>query len=89
MNGLAHMVMRGRPAQLVARNAELLGLHQERCIVRLRDEACVGVYDAAREVLVVFDAAALVALAETEASEEMAHDIGDVASVAIDPPSRL
>jgi hypothetical protein len=89
MNGLASMVMRGRPAQALAMNAELLGMHQNRRIVRLREEVSVGVYDPAREQLVVFDGASLVALAIAEGGEEMAHVECHCGTRVIDPPSRL
>jgi hypothetical protein len=89
MSGLASMILRGRAALALAANAELLGMQQDRRIVRLRGEASVGVYDATREELVVFDGAALVALALAETDEDTPWIESRSGVRVTNPPSRL
>lgn len=63
---LAQRIIRGEPASLVAMQAELLGFSGNNRIVHLRDTASIGVFDLERDALVVFDGAALAALAKLE-----------------------
>lgn len=96
MSGLASRIFRGRAAAALATHAEQLGTHQGRLIVRLRGEATVGVFDQLRDELVLFDAAALVALASAESLAADTDEVVDVVPLGrcagfrvIDPPSRL
>lgn len=96
MSGLASRILRGRIAATLATNAEPFGSHQGRLIVRLRQEATVGVFDQLRDELVLFDAAALVALASAETLAADTDEVVDVVPLGrcagfriIDPPSRL
>lgn len=99
MSGLAHRILRGRVAATLATYCEPMGMHQGRMIVRMRaGEGVVGVFDQLRDELVIFDAAALVALADAEtlAVEDEVDAADDVIPLGkcagmriIDPPSRL
>jgi hypothetical protein len=65
---LAHRIIRGDAATLVAMQAELLGFSGGSRIVRLRESTSIAVLDFEREALVVFDGAALASLAKLELS---------------------
>jgi hypothetical protein len=67
---LAQRIIRGETATLVAMQAELLGFSGNNRIVHLRDSTSIGVLDLKRETLVVFDGAALAALAKLELGNE-------------------
>lgn len=72
---LAQRIIRGETASLLAMQAELLGFSGNHRIVHLRDTASIGVFDLERDALVVFDGAALAALAKLElvsTSDELA-----------------
>lgn len=60
---LSSMTLYGKPADLLAFTAPLIAIHQGRNIVMLRAERGVGVYDPELHSLVIFDGAALVAMA--------------------------
>lgn len=67
MSGLSLTTLCGDAAHLVAAQAELISKVQGRFIYRLRTEQLrIAVYDDAARCLVVFDAAALVALTDAE-----------------------
>lgn len=71
MSGLASTILKGEAAFLVAAQAELLTSSSGRDIYRLKTpDLRIGVYDAGSRRLVIFDGAALAALAMEEAAEE-------------------
>lgn len=90
MSGLTSCILRGEPAFLVAGQATLLGRTEAHEIHKLNTAECrIAVWDVASRALVVFDTAALIALAQAEAIDERnSRRVTDSVN-AIDPPSRL
>ncbi|MGS1014075.1 hypothetical protein ACVCL0_09220 [Rhodanobacter sp. UC4450_H17] len=103
MTGLATTVLSGDAAFLVATQAELLTNHNGCDVYKLKTpDLRVGVYESATRRLVIFDAAALVALALSEVTDvpqtgfrPISLDEGEARIeylhpvAAADPPSRL
>lgn len=103
MSGLASTILSGDAAYLVAIQAELLTSSGGRDIYRLKTpDLRIGVYDNGTRRLVIFDGAALAALAVTEVAdvppaETSNHTIAQGgerktfprAVHTIDPPDRL
>ncbi|CAM5386411.1 hypothetical protein [Rhodanobacter lindaniclasticus] len=91
MSGLTSCILRGEPAFLVAGQATLLGRTEQHEIHKLNTAECrIAVWDVASRSLVVFDTAALIALAQQEAIDAKADAReGGLSIVRTDPPSRL
>lgn len=97
MSGLALSIVRGGDVSRLVASGRAMAVHQQRLIVQLPTPGHIGVLDASRDVLVLFDAAALVALADAEilASSQADVDadtyaVSDASPNAIaGPPSRL
>lgn len=83
-------VLRGFAAHTALVGGITVGRHEGRHIVCLRDPA-LGIYDPAEKTLVVFDPAALVALASIDlAADQVTHPPRHSADgYVINPPSRL
>lgn len=70
MSGVATSIIRGEEAFLVAAQAVSLARTEDHELYQLRTSECrVAVWDTATRSLVVFDTAALIALAQVEAGE--------------------
>jgi len=91
MSGLASCILRGEPAFLVAGQATLLGRTERHEIHKLNTAECrLAVWDVDERSLVVFDTAALVALAHQEVIDERKAPKPTFSGLrSIDPPSRL
>lgn len=93
MTGLATTVLHGDAAYLVATQADLLTSAGGRDIYRLKTpDLRIGVYDAESRRLVIFDAAALAALAVDEVAgmrrpPTRPYHVDPIAVVS-DPPSQ-
>lgn len=88
MSGLTSCILRGEPAFLVSAQGTLLGRTEQHEIHKLNTAECrIAVWDVATRSLVVFDTAALVALAQQEAIDERRTSRGGLH--VIDPPSHL
>ena len=90
MSDLTSCILRGEPAFLVAGQATLLGRTESHEIHKLNTaEVRIAVWDVTTRSLVVFDTAALVALALSEAGEEQRDRRRQAPELPLDPPSRL